>query len=103
MSVRLIIAGELCLFECILPGGITKTSTEPGLRGPVVVELSSLRQWSFTHARGGQMSASNQRFLCISSYEKGHDFLRQLADLGVKPTLLTMDKLRDAPWPREIL
>jgi biotin carboxylase len=49
------------------------------------------------------MSESSQRFLCISSYEKGHDFLRQLADLGVKPTLLTMDKLRDAPWPREIL
>ena len=49
------------------------------------------------------MSASSQRFLCISSYEKGHDFLRQLADLDVKPTLLTMDKLRDAPWPREVL
>lgn len=49
------------------------------------------------------MSESNQRFLCVASYEKGQDFLRQLADLGVKPTLLTMDKLRDAPWPREIL
>jgi ATP-grasp domain len=49
------------------------------------------------------MSAGSQRFLCISSYEKGQDFLRQLAVLGVKPTLLTMDKLRDAPWPREIL
>lgn len=49
------------------------------------------------------MSASTQRFLCITSYEKGQDFLHQLADLGVKPTLLTMDKLRDAPWPREIL
>jgi biotin carboxylase len=49
------------------------------------------------------MSESSQRFLCITSYEKGHDFLRQLADLGVKPTLLTMDKLRDEPWPRDIL
>ena len=49
------------------------------------------------------MSESSQRFLCIASYEKGHDFLRQLADLGVKPTLLTMEKLRDTPWPREIL
>ena len=49
------------------------------------------------------MPDSSQRFLCVSSYEKGHDFLRQLADLGVKPTLLTMDKLRDAPWPGEIL
>jgi biotin carboxylase len=49
------------------------------------------------------MPDSSQRFLCISTYEKGQDFLRQLADLGVKPTLLTMDKLRDAPWPHEIL
>jgi ATP-grasp domain len=49
------------------------------------------------------MSENAERFLCMTSYEKGQDFLRQLADLGVKPTLLTMDKLRDAPWPREIL
>jgi hypothetical protein len=49
------------------------------------------------------MPENTQRFLCVASYEKGQDFLRQLADLGVKPTLLTMDKLRDAPWPREIL
>jgi hypothetical protein len=49
------------------------------------------------------MSNDNQRFLCITSYEKGQDFMRQLADLGVKPTLLTVDKLADAPWPRDIL
>jgi biotin carboxylase len=49
------------------------------------------------------MSPSSLRFLCIASYEKGHDFLRQLADLGIQPTLLTMEKLRDEPWPREIL
>ena len=49
------------------------------------------------------MSENSQRFLCIASYEKGHDFMRQLAELGVKPTLLTMDKLRNEPWPREIL
>ena len=44
-----------------------------------------------------------QRFLCISSYEKGQDFMRQCAEMGVKPTLLTVEKLRDAPWPHEIL
>ena len=44
-----------------------------------------------------------ERFLCISSYEKGQDFLRQCAEMGVKPTLLTVDKLRDADWPREAL
>ena len=49
------------------------------------------------------MSENTQRFLCMASYEKGQDFMRQLAELGVKPTLLTVDKLRDASWPREIL
>ena len=49
------------------------------------------------------MSHPAERFLCMSSYEKGQDFMRQLADLGVKPTLLTMEALRDAPWPFDIL
>jgi len=49
------------------------------------------------------MSENTQRFLCMASYEKGQDFMRQLAELGVRPTLLTVDKLRDASWPREIL
>lgn len=44
-----------------------------------------------------------ERFLCIAGCEKGHDFLRQCAEMGVKPTLLTWDKLRDAEWPRESL
>ena len=46
---------------------------------------------------------SADRFLCIASYEKGQDFLRQLGELGVRPVLLTMDSLRDADWPREVL
>ncbi len=49
------------------------------------------------------MSNGSQRFLCIASYEKGHDFLRQVAALGVRPTLLTVEKLRNAEWPREVL
>lgn len=49
------------------------------------------------------MSEATQRVLCIASYEKGQDFLRQCAELGAKPTLLTVDKLRDADWPRDIL
>jgi hypothetical protein len=49
------------------------------------------------------MSDGSQRFLCIASYEKGQAFMRQLAELGVKPTLLTVDKLKDEPWPFEIL
>jgi biotin carboxylase len=44
-----------------------------------------------------------ERILCIASYEKGQDFMRQCAELGVKPTLLTVEKLRDADWPRDAL
>jgi biotin carboxylase len=49
------------------------------------------------------MGDATERFLCIASYEKGQDFMRQCAEMGVKPTLLTVDKLRDADWPREAL
>lgn len=47
--------------------------------------------------------AEIDRILCISSYEKGQDFLSACADAGVRPTLLTVDKLRTANWPREAL
>ena len=47
------------------------------------------------------MAEEIERFLCIASYEKGQDFLRQCAEMGVRPTVLTLDKLRDAAWPRE--
>lgn len=49
------------------------------------------------------MADASERFLCVASYEKGQDFLRECAERGVKPTLLTLDKLRDANWPREAL
>jgi biotin carboxylase len=49
------------------------------------------------------MTDGVERFLCIASYEKGHDFLRQCAEMGVKPTLLTLEKHRDADWPHEAL
>ena len=41
--------------------------------------------------------------LCISTYEKGQPFLREAARLGARVTLLTVDKLRDADWPKEVL
>ncbi len=47
--------------------------------------------------------ADATRFLCISTYEKGQDFLRQCAEMGVRPTLLTVDKLRGADWPHDAL
>jgi biotin carboxylase len=49
------------------------------------------------------MPDSAERFLLIASYEKGHDFIRQCAAMGLPCTLLTLDGLRNAGWPREAL
>lgn len=43
------------------------------------------------------------RILCISSYEKGQPFLEECAALGCRVVLLTVEKLRNADWPRAIL
>ena len=40
---------------------------------------------------------------CISTYEKGQRFLREVAASGCEVRLLTVDKLRDAAWPKDIL
>jgi biotin carboxylase len=39
--------------------------------------------------------------LCISSYEKGQEFLRTCKNLGCRVLLLTVEKLREGDWPRE--
>lgn len=39
--------------------------------------------------------------LCVTSYEKGQEFLRTCKRLGCRVLLLTVEKLRDADWPRE--
>lgn len=39
--------------------------------------------------------------LCIATYLKGHEFLRQAKRQGCRVLLLTEEKLRDADWPRE--
>ena len=49
------------------------------------------------------MSDRVERILCISTYEKGQDFLRVCAESGVRVTLLTVEKLRNANWPYEAL
>lgn len=49
------------------------------------------------------MPDATERILCLASFEKGHDFLRQCAEMNVRPTLLTLEALRDAAWPREAL
>ena len=42
-------------------------------------------------------------FLCITTYEKGQEFMRECKRQGCKVVLLTAEKLRDADWPRESL
>ena len=39
--------------------------------------------------------------LCVSSYEKGLEFLRTSKSLGCRVLLLTVEKLRNGDWPRE--
>jgi len=42
-------------------------------------------------------------FLCITAYEKGQEFMRECKRRGCHVILLTVEKLRDANWPRESL
>ncbi|MGA2743733.1 MAG: ATPase [Candidatus Sulfotelmatobacter sp.] len=42
-------------------------------------------------------------FLCITTYEKGQEFMRECKRQGCQVILLTAEKLRDADWPRESL
>ena len=41
--------------------------------------------------------------LCVSSYEKGQEFMRTCKREGWDVFLLTVEKLRDADWPREAI
>ncbi|HTC41526.1 MAG TPA: ATP-grasp domain-containing protein [Candidatus Acidoferrales bacterium] len=41
--------------------------------------------------------------LCVSSYEKGQEFLRTCKNLGCTVLLLTVEKLRNADWPRDVI
>ncbi|MBC2709500.1 MAG: ATP-grasp domain-containing protein [Desulfosarcina sp.] len=42
-------------------------------------------------------------FLCIASYFKGAEFIRQCKRLGCRVILLTKEKLLDAEWPRDAI
>jgi biotin carboxylase len=41
--------------------------------------------------------------LCVTSYEKGQEFLRTCKSLGCTVLLLTVEKLRHGDWPRECI
>ena len=41
--------------------------------------------------------------LCIATYEKGQEFIRECARQGCRVLLLTTETLRDADWPRDAI
>jgi biotin carboxylase len=41
--------------------------------------------------------------LCVSSYEKGQEFLRTCKTIGCRVLLLTVEKLREGDWPRDAI
>jgi biotin carboxylase len=54
----------------------------------------------------GRIRLSEKRpltVLCLASYEKGQEFMRECKRQGCRVLLITLDKLRDADWPREAI
>jgi biotin carboxylase len=49
------------------------------------------------------MSTIPLTILCLASYEKGFDFLREAKHQGCRVLLLTSESLRDRKWPREAI
>lgn len=49
------------------------------------------------------MTTSQPLIVCLASYFKGADFLRECRQQGWRVALLTCEKLRDAAWPVECI
>jgi biotin carboxylase len=47
------------------------------------------------------MPRSRVTILCLASYFKGHDFIRECHRLGARVLLVTRESLRDLEWPRD--
>jgi biotin carboxylase len=47
------------------------------------------------------MPGSRVTILCLASYFKGHDFIRECHRLGARVLLVTREALRDLEWPRD--
>jgi biotin carboxylase len=41
----------------------------------------------------------SKTILCMASYEKGHDFMREAKRQGCRVLLLTLHRIADRPWP----
>jgi biotin carboxylase len=56
------------------------------------------------HPRPSSLSPERPlTILCISSYEKGQEFLRSAKDAGCRVLFLTLEKLRHANWPSDAI
>lgn len=49
------------------------------------------------------MSIRPITILCVASYDKGHDFMRECKAQGARVLLLTAERLNDIPWPHECI
>ncbi|MEO6830375.1 MAG: ATPase, partial [Acidobacteriaceae bacterium] len=49
------------------------------------------------------LKTGDEIILCISTRDQGHGLLRELAQLGCRVVLLTLNELRDAGWPHDAL
>jgi biotin carboxylase len=49
------------------------------------------------------MPRSPVTILCLASYFKGHDFIRECYRLGARVLLVTRETLRDLEWPRDAI
>ena len=47
------------------------------------------------------MSRSHVTILCLASYFKGHDFIRECHRLGARVLLVARESMRDLEWPRD--
>ena len=47
--------------------------------------------------------SNSPTILCLTSFEKGADLMRECHALGARVLLLTVDSLRDADWPHDAL
>ena len=75
----------------------------PGGAGCAIIPREFARP-TFRPKPTGDSALSDQRpptVLCIATFEKGQEFIRECKRLGCRVFLVTMERLRDADWPRE--
>ena len=71
-------------------------SALPGWAGPRTAPASTLPRAPVSEPRPVTV-------LCLASFFKGDAFLRECRRLGCRVLLLTVERLRDAAWPREAI